>query len=164
MKAFDKKEWTKAKTAQTRSSNTVKAATQALIEMGLSHYQESGDTVFLTEAMHACEGQRSLPNDSIKKYIAAHANVRWVVSSKKEGDKSIRVSRFKKQGNDVLVTEPAMPWWEHESNGNNVAKPMNLDNAIASLIKRATKELEKGNVENMEAAQTKLAQLQALVA
>ena len=164
MKAFDKKDWSKAKASVTRSSNTIKGAVQNLIEMGLSHYVVSGDTVFLTEAMSFCEGQRSLPNETIKAYIMAHANVRWVVSTKKEGDNKVQVKRFKKQGSDVAVTEPGVSWWEHEANKQNVAKAVNTDNAIASLIKRIEKALTEGNADNPEKAQKQLDGLKALVA
>ena len=160
MKAFDKKDWTKAKTSVTRSSNTIKGAVQDLIEMGLSHYVAKEDTCYLTEAMLFCEGQRSLPNESIKKYIMAHANVRFV-STKKDG---VAVKRFKKVGSDVAVTEPGVAWWEHEANKQNVAKPVNSDNAIKALIKRLETAIKEGRAENQDHAVEQLNGLKALVA
>ena len=164
MKAFDKKDWSKAKASVTRSSNTIKGAVQDLIEMGLSHYVASGDTVFLTEAMLFCEGQRSLPNESIKKYIEAHANVRFVSSVKKVEGVKHRIKRFKKVGSDVAVTEPAVTWWDHKTNKDNVPKAVNSDNAIKSLIKRLETAIKNGKAENPEHTQAQVDGLKALVA
>jgi len=130
-----------------RSARNQRENVQELIEAGLNQYQEHGNTVYLTKLLNECIGVKSLPTNSIKEYVKAHANVKWVKG--KDG------MVFKKDGNDVHVTMPTDKWWEHKSAQHNAKPDMDVVQRVKSLKSQLDKAVKEGNIKEGQEEQAK---------
>ena len=148
MKAFNKTSFTKLATATVKAGQTVAENLQQLIEMGLDHYNKSGDTEYLTRCIVTAQKARSVKADSIKLYIREHANVKWV----EEKDKQ---PVFKKRGKSapVEVKVPEVDWPEYTAQ-DKVTPDFDIDKALEALIKKASKSVEDDKVAEEKLAHT----------
>lgn len=148
MKSFNKTSFTKLATATVKAGQTVAENLQQLIEMGLDHYNKSGDTEYLTRCVVTAQKARSVKADAIKLYIREHANVKWVEEKDKE-------PVFKKRGKSVPVEVkvPEVDWPEYTGQ-DKVTPDFDIDKALEALIKKASKSVEDDKVAEEKLAHT----------
>lgn len=104
------------------SAANIRDNLQALLVYGFEQYRDhQGNATPLTEVMSVVSEVRTIPAKTIKAYIGAHANVALV---KNKGTGKLV---FKKNGKEVEVTMPVVPWYAHEANKANDALPDYLD-------------------------------------
>lgn len=115
------------------SASSIRENLQALLEYGFEQYRDhQGNATPLTEVMQVVSEVRTIPAKTIKAYIGAHANVAYVKN--KNTGKMV----FRKNGAEVQVTIPEVPWYAHEINKGNDALPDFVD-PIAILQDAANK-------------------------
>jgi len=119
---------------------------QSLIIFGLEQYKEHQNASFLSSIIIKCKGAKSIPTGTVKEYIKAHANVRFVKLS--DGTHG-----FKKDGEVAEVNTPDMPWYEWEgAKHNNVTVDMDVVAQAKRLLTMLRTKLEEGHVKDREAA------------
>ena len=148
MKSFNKTSFTKLATATVTAGQTVAENLQQLIEMGLDHYNKSGDTEYLTRCIVTAQKARSVKADSIKLYIREHANVKWVEAEGKEP-----VFRKIGKGSQPEVKAPEVDWPEYTGQ-DKVTPDFDIDKALEQLLKKASKSVEDDKVAEEKLAHT----------
>lgn len=115
---------------------------QALIVSGLEEYQEHGNTGQLSRLIQAVVGVRSLPTNTLRDFIKAHANVMFTKA--KDGSYVFKKMTGEKE---VAVTIPDVTWYNWKGNPN---KNPNLDfdvaKALSQMVKRVAKAMDEGKV------------------
>lgn len=147
------------KTFNRKLGNVVKSAkamrdnVQELIVAGLVHYEQHGDTGYLTDLARACKGVKSLPTQTITDYIKEHANVGWG----KLKDKQLG---FKKVGKEVEVRMPEVTWYDWEGGKHNqITQDYDLLSSVRSAVTKAIKKAQEGHLK--EGQEEYIAKLQA---
>lgn len=153
---FNKAKFTACSGAIKKSDKAMQANTQALIEMGLSHYEVSGDTGYLTKAMDILKGARTIKAQLIKDYIEKCANVRFKSTQKK----GVKLARFVKQGKDVVVqplTNPdgsVMSWYDYHAKELDAIIPtFDPMSRAKSLLTSLDKALSHGKAKDVSKAE-----------
>ena len=162
---FDKGSFTRKKRAVTTSGKALRQNVQDLIEMGLAHYVEHGDTCYLTEAMNVCLATRTIRTIAVQAYIESVANVKWTKTKnsrafvKMKGDKGVKV-----EPRIDLDYINMKKWYEDAENRGQDIPDMKVDVQFKSLLSRTKKALDEGRVDNPDHAKLILEQGQKLVA
>lgn len=148
------------KLAETMSSAaTVRDSLQELLNYAIGHYGFTGDSVFLTNALKSCIGNRALPTKTMQKYIEKHTDLKF--KQRKDGSNGF-VKRVK--GVPRVAIVPKMKWYEVTK--EHQAKPaMDVVAQFKSFATRLHKAKEEGTIKpGQEAAAEALdAQLAALL-
>jgi len=146
-----------------KSQKTQRDTLQALLVFGLAFYKgditgESGDTGYLSSIMNSCIGVKSLPSNTIKDYIKAHANVKWGKSVKKGSTALV----FTKSSKVVEVELPTQTWYDYHSEKNTVTTDYDETKSIKMLMDTITKRIKSGHIKNEEHGKEALAVLSGL--
>lgn len=153
-----------AKNFKSKLSSVIKAAKsgrvnlQALIEFGLAHYAEHGDTVYLQSCVDACVGVGSLNTSRMIGFIEAHANITWRKKEAKDGEKVAVFSKAAGQQAEVLPVTTA--WWDYEKPDAEL-KAKDVLKMIQDMHKRIASELDRHNVTDEALAKRALEMLSA---
>jgi len=116
-----------------KSAKSQRDNINAFILFGLKHYEEHGDSTYLTQVLNACVNVKSLPTITIKDFIKEHANLLW--TKNKAG-----AFCFKKQGTEVKVTMPTVTWYNWKGGKHNATTPdMDVIGQAKSLLARIKK-------------------------
>lgn len=140
---METKAFNKALSAFITSQKTQRDKLQVLLIAGLEQVETSGNTVYLSKALNACVGVRSLPTKAIKQYIQAHvSNCSWKKNS--AGDMVFKKAIAK---TPMEVTQPSQAWYEHESAAKaQASEDVDVIKAAELLLKRISKALEEQHV------------------
>lgn len=99
-----------------RSENSLRENIQALTVSAVETFGEHGDTSRIEMLVNASVKMRSIRSNTLKDFIKAHANVRFVAAKDGEG------FTVKKAGKGPIEVQPIdSDWWEFDKQG--VAKP-----------------------------------------
>lgn len=139
-----------------KAAKSGRANLQALIEFGLAHYAEHGDTVYLQQCVDACVGVGSLNTSRMISFIEAHANITWRKKESKEGDKIAVFSKAAGQQAEVLPVTTA--WWEYEKPDAEL-KAKDVLKMMQDMHKRIASELDRHNVTDEAVAKRALEML-----
>ena len=126
-----------------RSAKTQRDKVQRLIDEGLNHYKENGDTFYLSYLLNAAVGVKSLPTQTIKEYIKESANQQLSWTKAKDGN---MVFKKVKKGEEPTVNMPAEPWYEWKKAGHNAKPDMDIIAQGKAFIKRIEKAIEEGTI------------------
>lgn len=152
---MDRKTFNRKLSGVVKSAKTMRDNVQELIVAGLVHYEEHGDTGYLTDLARACKGVRALPTTTITEYIKAHANVGWG----KLKDKRLG---FKKVGKDIEVQMPNVTWYDWEGGDHNVIKEdYDMLASVRSAVTKAIKKAQEGHLK--EGQEQYIQKLQAVL-
>lgn len=168
MQEFNKGKFSSLKASITRSGKALQGNVQGVIEMGLSHYAETGDTVYLNQAMAVAIATKTIRTIAMQAYIQHVANVHWTEVKLKKG--KIRV--FKKNINEdgtkpeaevnvIYVNEKT--WYDHAADLGQDKPDMNFNAQLKSLITRTKTAIAEGHIEDPDEAQVALVELDKLV-
>jgi len=140
-----------------KSAKTQRDNVQSIISFGLSHFKQHEDACYLTQALNAAIGVKSLPTVTLKDYIKEHANLVW---QKGKDDKL----QFKKEGKDVKVTMPTVAWYEWDGGKHNkVTTDMDVMAQTKALLKRIQAGLKDHKVKDEQAAKNVEAALKVVL-
>lgn len=137
-----------------KSTKTLRDNMQELIVAGIVHYQNHGDTGYLTDLARACKGVKALPTLTITDYIKAHANVGW-------GKLKDKQPGFKKVGKEVEVKMPDVTWYDWEGGKHNqITSDYQFLSTIKSAVTKAVNAHKEGRIsEEQYAAAMKAAEV-----
>jgi hypothetical protein len=147
-KIADSKQFTAKATSTKNAAATMRAGVQALIEAGLGHYAEHGDTVYLTKAMDCCIGVQALPTNTIKGYIKQHANVTYVKSGDVYVFQKVKAGKDEPKGTKVsaVVEMPTVTWFAYNAEKNPIKADYDAVTRLKNMIKGMEAALEDGKV------------------
>ncbi len=139
------KQFTTKATSTKNAAKTMRDSVQALIEAGLAHYNDHGDTVYLTKAMDCCIGTSALPSKLIKTYIQNHANVSYV---KTGGVLVFQKVKPKTKGDKVAVEVemPTITWSQFNAKVDTPKADYDVVTRLKNFIKGIEKAVEDGKV------------------
>lgn len=168
MQTFNKGKFGQLKRSIAASGKALRKNVQAIIEQGLSHYLETGDTVYLNQAMSVAIVSKSIRTVAMQAYIQAVANVHWTEVKMKAG--KIRV--FKKNINedgtkpeaivDTLLVETT-PWFDYVPEAGQDKPDMDFNAQLKSLITRTKSAISNGTIDDKVAAEAGLVVLEGLL-
>lgn len=133
-----KRSLTNWRTGQTKQ----REALQDCILFGLKQYADHGNTTPLSEVMCALHAAKTVKADYVKEYIKAHANVRLTANK----DNKELPWLFKKNGKDVVVTEPQVAWYDHSSNKTKPTADVDGLAKLRSALAMALKAEKEGKL------------------
>lgn len=136
------KEYMTAKRSVIKSVTAMRDNLQAMLVFGFKEAAESGNLNYLTDSLQACIGVKALPTQSIKEYIKAHVNVKWV----KRKDKTYG---FAKDG-ALEVQECTIPWYSHETAKHQATADLDPIAQAKAFLTRLTKAIEGHTVKEGE--------------
>jgi hypothetical protein len=142
-----------------RSASSVRDNLQELLSYAIGHYGFTGDSVFLTNALKSCIGNRALPTKTMQKYIEKHTDLKF--KQRKDGSTGF-VKRVK--GVPRVAIVPKMKWYEGTS--EHQAKPdMDVVAQFKAFATRLHKAKEQGKIKSgqEETAEALDAQIAALL-
>jgi len=143
--------------AFTTSAKRNREAAQEFLEFGLNHYQTHGDCAYLTQFMTGCVGVKSLPTQTLKAYIKAHANIVW--TKRADGKMGFRKAT---KGADVEVKPVTAAWYDWEGATHN---KVTEDRPVSVYLQGVLKRLEDGKgIKHDISLQTAISDIKALVA
>lgn len=135
-------------TSIARSGKAVRDNVQKAVVMALAHFEQHGDTKYLTDLMEVAIGCRSIRTNTLKEFIKAHANVSW--GKDKSGENMV----FKKVGKEVNVKEVTTRWYDFNLDGQ--AKPdLDITTAIKSMITRISNAIDNGTLKEGQEEQAR---------
>lgn len=127
---------------QTSSRDTL----QALIGFGLEQYANNRNAAYLSSILAKCKGVKSVPTVTVLEYIKAHANVKYA----KLSDNTMG---FKMNGDDPVVTNPEVTWYDWTGGKHNAVKAdMDVTAQVKALLSRINKAMQEGHVKDKEQA------------
>lgn len=132
MKAFTAKSYSTNMAAIVRSAKSQRDNIQSAIAFSLSHYEEHGDTMYLSKTLTACVGVKSLATKTMQNFIQAHANVVWA----KGKDGSPVFKKVKGEGVEVQIITTL---WYNFDNSGQAAPEYDVISRIHGMIKAITK-------------------------
>ena len=169
MEIFNKKSFGSLKRSIKKSGESLQKNVQRIIEQGLSHYLEEGDTVYLNQAMAVAIATKTIRTVAMQEYIQKAGNVYWTeVKVKKEG--KIRV--FKKSLNEDGTKPDATvdtafvastTWYDYSKLGTD-APDMDFNAQLKSLITRTKSAIASGAITDKDGATLALVELEKLAA
>lgn len=128
---------------QTTSRDTL----QALLGFGFEQYANNRNAAYLSSILAKCKGVKSVPTITVLEYIKAHANVKYV----KLSDNTMG---FKMDGDNPVVTNPTVTWYDWEGGKhNNIKADMDVTAQVKALLTRITKAMKEGHVKDKEQAE-----------
>lgn len=137
---MERKVFNRKLSAVVKSAKTMRGNVQELIVAGLVHYEQHGDTGYLTDLARACKNVRSLPTLTITEYIKAHANVGW-------GKLKDKQSGFKKVGKEIEVQMPNVTWFDWEGGTHNeIKEDYDLLASVRSAVTKAINKAKAGQL------------------
>lgn len=144
--ALNQKDFNKKLSGVITSAKSQRDNVQILIVSGLELYKEHRNTGQLTQLIQSIIGVKSLPTTTIKEYIKAHANLRFVTNKNKD-------YVFKAMSKDTTVEEIVETWYNWS--GNKEAKPapdMDIIAQAKSLLTRLKKAALEGHIKDADKA------------
>lgn len=168
MLEFNKGKFSSLKSSVTRSGKALQGNIQKLIEMGFSHYLETGDTVYLNQAMAVAIATKTIRTIAMQAYIQQVANVHWTEVKLKKG----KIHVFKKNLNEDgtkpeavvdVVYVNATTWYDHAESLGQDKPDMNFNAQLKSLITRTKTAINDGHIEDPDVAEVALVELEKLV-
>lgn len=155
MELFNKKTFGSLKRSITKSGLSLQGNVQRIIEQGLSHYLETGDTVYLNQAMAIAIATKTIRTIAMQAYIQHVANVFWTEVKQAKG--KIRV--FKKVKNED-GTKPLAEvnagyvaettWFDHASDLGQDKVDMDFNAQFLSLKTRTQKAQDDGRLGDVD--------------
>ena len=128
---------------QTKARDTL----QALLGFGLEQYANHRNAAYLTAIVTKTRAVKSIPTVTVVDYIKAHANLKYVKLS--DGTMG-----FKMDGDDPIVTNPEVTWYDWEGGKHNAVKAdMDINAQVKALLTRINNAMKEGKVKDKEQAQ-----------
>lgn len=123
----------------TKMEGSIRDKIQQLVESAVETYGEHGDTSRLERLVNASKFWPSIRTNTLKNFIKAHANVRFVES------KNLDSFTVKKIGKGAIEVKPIdTNWYDFDTDGQ-VKKDLDLMIAVKSLMTRYSKALNDGS-------------------
>lgn len=158
MTSVNEKTFSKVLNGVIKSAAGMRDNLQALIVFGLEQYSEHRNASYLSSVLNKCIGVKSIPTVTIKEYIKAHANIKWVKLS--DGTHG-----FKMAEDNPNVVMPEITWYDwKDAKHNKVTVDMDAMAQAKRLFTALTKALKEGHVKDKEKAEAIKAALEPLLA
>ena len=168
MQTYNKGKFGQLKRSVLASGKALQGNVQSLIEMGLSHYLETGDTVYLNHGMATAISTKTIRTIAMQAYLQEVANIHWTEVKTKNG--KIRV--FKKNTNDdgtkqeATVNVPLVEgttWFDYAAELGQDKPDMDFNAQLKSLITRTKSAIAADTIEDKEVAEAGLVVLESLL-
>jgi hypothetical protein len=141
-----------------KSETTLRGNIQALTVSAVDTYAQHGDTSRIEMLVNASVNMRSVRSNTLKDFIKAHANVKFIPAKDNNG------FTVKKIGKGAIETKPIESDW-FDFNNEGIAKEKVALAIIKAAISSIDSAQEKGNLQTMTSAEEKLvAQLKSALA
>lgn len=169
MQTFNKGKFGQLKRSITASGKALQGNVQSLIEQGLSHFLETGDTVYLNQGMATAIATKTIRTIAMQAYIQEAANVHWTEIKVKKGGK-IRV--FKKDTHEdgtKQVADVSVPfvegitWYDYAAELGQDKPDMDFNAQLKSLITRTKSAISNGSIVDAEVAEKGVQALELLL-
>ena len=121
------------------SAKTQRENIQKFLVFAMAQYKDHGNLSYLTMLLEACVGVRSMPTQTIKDYIKAHANVKYI---KGKGGNMV----FKKDGKAVKVTEFKVTWYDWKGGKHQATADLDALARTRALLTNVRKAISEGHI------------------